>query len=462
MILMLAGCAVGPDYRPPKVDLPTISDTKATKEVDNFLSAKWWSIFADSTLNKLEEKAVKNNADLKQAVANLEEACAAAGVAVADFFPSIALEGSGSNASFSKMAPISYGKSGMIDYLASANVSYELDFWGKYRRANEAAHANLLSSHAAKDSVLLTVTSEVAKTYFTLRALDAKLAIARRTLRVREESYWVYRKRFENGYCTELDYLRMEAEMSSVKSALLSLEAIAEKAESALSVLIGESPRGIVSRRTSRSSSLESKRVPSNIPSGLPSDLLARRPDIAEAEGRLIAANAAIGQAIAAHFPSFSLTGTYGFESKSLGTLFTSNGIMNTFGANISLPLFTGGKLSSLTGIAEARYKKMLAMYEKTVQTAFRETLDTLITNRKNREIVVSATRRVNALKKSYFIALKQEESGLIGLLDLLDVERGLLAAEMDLVEALQNQLKSVVDLSKALGGGWKVVKRKS
>ncbi len=458
--ISLIGCSAGPDYVAPKIDLPKSSGTKADSEITAFLSEKWWNIFRDSTLNKLEEEALKNNADIKQAVANIYEAAAMAGVSAADFFPSIELTGNGKKNHTSKNAPIYYGKTDMIDYVASTGMSYEIDFFGKYRRANEAVRANLLSSRAAKESLLLTVTSEVAKTYFMLRALDAKLAIARRTLKTRQESYLVYKSRFESGYCTELDYLRMESEMASVKTVVLDLESSAEKIENALGVLIGASPKTLVIRRTKRSSSLESLRVPSNIPSGLPSNLLARRPDVAQAEGQLIAANAAIGQAAAAHFPSISLTGMFGFESKSLGTLFGgAPSEMWNFGGGVSLPIFMGGKLNAMSDAAKARYKKMLATYEKIIQIAFKETLDSLISTRKNREIVVSRTRQVNALKKSYQIAKTQKESGLIGMLDLLDVERGLLAAEMELAGALQNQLTAVVDLCKALGGGWNIDK---
>lgn len=466
MGISLIGCSAGPDYITPKIDLPKSSNTKIDSEITAFLLEKWWNIFRDPTLNKLEEEAVKNNADIKQAVANIYEAAAMAGVSVADFFPSIGLSGNGKKNHSSQNSPTYYKGIGMstdmIDYVTSTGMSYEIDFFGKYRRANEAARANLLSSRAAKESILLTITSEVAKTYFMLRALDAKLAIARRTLKTRQESYLVYKNRFESGYCTELDYLRMESEMASVKTVVLDLESSAEKIENALGVLIGASPKTLVARRTERSSSLESLRVPSNVPSGLPSNLLARRPDVAQSEGQLIAANAAIGQAAAAHFPSISLTGMFGFESKSLGTLFggTPSEMWN-FGGGVSLPIFMGGKLNAMSDAAKARYKKMLAAYEKSIQIAFKETLDSLISTRKNREIVASRTRQVNALRKSYQIAKTQKESGLIGMLDLLDVERGLLAAEMELAGALQNQLNAVVDLCKALGGGWNIDKLK-
>ena len=249
--------------------------------------------------------------------------------------------------------------------------------------------------------------------------------------------------------------------MDSVKSTVLDLESAAAKIENALSVLIGTSPKNMITRKTSRASTLESLKIPTTLPSGLPSNLLARRPDVVAAEGQLIAANANIGQAIAANFPSFSLTGAFGFEGASLGHVFTPSTEMWNLNQTISLPLFAGGRIEGMTEVAKARYKKALAIYEKTVLTAFRETLDALITAKKSSEIVATRSRQVESLKKSYHIALTQKESGLIGLLDLLDVERGLLSTEMELTNALQNKLNAIVDLCKSLGGGWNIEKTK-
>jgi multidrug efflux system outer membrane protein len=354
-------------------------------------------------------------------------------------------------------APGLSSKRGAIDYMSTATASYELDFFGKYRRANEAARAILLSTRAAKETVLLMVTADVAKAYFLLRSLDAKLVIAKRTLKTRQESHQVYKSRFLNGYCTELDYLRIESDMLSVNTTVINLEYELARAETYLSVLIGSSPREMINRATAKDKAIEKLKIPSHVPTGIPSDILARRPDILQAEAYLIAANAKIGEARAAHFPSISLTGILGFESRSLSSLFDTGSNMWSFGGGINLPVFSGGKISSMEDVAKANYRKMLIAYEKSIQTAFKETLDALVSNRKNREIVISRTRQVDALKRSYRIALKQKESGLIGLLDLLDVERGLLSAEMDLVGALQNQLNATVDLCKALGGGWKI-----
>jgi len=455
--LMLAGCEVGPDYEQPKLDMPRLSDKE---EMTIFRNQQWWSVFNIKTLNQLEEQALKHNADLKIAIANIDAAKAAAGIAQGDLLPQIAVSGEGTRAYISAKGknymPGLTRQRNSLDYLGVVGMSYELDFFGKYRRANEEARAQLLSTRAAKDAVLLAITSQVAKNYFLIRALDAKLAIARRTLRTRQQTYNVYKSRFRSGYCTELDYLRIESEMASVKTTVLGLEEALAKAETSMSVLLGCSPRLFIERKMTREKAIERLKIPNRVPKGIPSDILSRRPDLLQAEGQLIAANAKIGEAKAAFFPSISLTGAFGVESKNLGQLFSPGSDTWTFSGGINLPIFTGGKLTSMSDAAKAKYRAALASYEKTVQVAFKETLDALISNRKSKEIVKSRTRQVNALKRSYDIAKKQKDAGLIGLIDLLDVERGLLACEMDLTTALQDQLNAVVDLCKALGGGWK------
>lgn len=454
--IFLIGCSVGPDYEKPKLDVPELQEQK---EISAFTQDKWWSIFNSKVLNELEEYALKNNADLEQAVANLAVARAAVDQAFGDLLPSIGASASGSknfistrgNQYFEGLSRSRHA----LSYLTSVGLSYEIDFFGKYRRANEAARAMMLSTETAGKAIYLSVTSEVAKGYFLIRALDAKLSIARRTLKSREDAYKVYQSRFKNGYCTELDLRRVEAEMRSVETMVLQIENQLAKAETALSVLIGCSPRMIVERKTATGRAIDKLKINAPIPSGIPSDILERRPDIASAESALIAANAQIGVAEAAHFPSFSLTGALGFESKNLANLCMPKSDMWSFGGSISLPIFAGGKLSALTDSAKAQYEAQLAIYKKTVQTAFKEVLDALVTTRKSRAICVAKNQQVQALQVSYNLALKQESAGLIGLIDLLDVERSLLNVQMELVEALQNQLNATVDLCKALGGGW-------
>jgi multidrug efflux system outer membrane protein len=451
---------MGPDYRRPDILMPDLS---AKEEIAEFVAEKWWGVFADSTLNYLEELALKHNADLKTAVANIAEVRAASEVSEAEHWPTVSLSGEGMAAFVSTRgkAYVPGGSKGRnsIGYAASVPMIYEVDFFGKYSRGDEAARAVLLSTRAAKECVLLSVSAEVAKAYFLLRALEAKLAIARRTLNTRQESLRMYKSRFLNGYCTELDYLRIDSDMLSVKATVANLESELAKAETSLSLLIGTNPREMVQRTTAKEKAIEKLRIPPAAPKGIPSDILMRRPDVLQAECQLIAANARIGEARAAYFPTISLTGGFGFESNSLGQLFNTGSDGWSFGYGLHLPIFNAGRIAAMNAAVDARHKKMLTAYEKTIQMAFKETLDALVANRKNREIVAARSRQVNALKRGYQIAWKQKESGLIGLLDLLDVERGLLAAEMELTMALQMQLNATVDLCKALGGGWNALK---
>lgn len=450
-LLVLMGCEVGPDYESPKIEMPVL---KTQNEALKFLREEWWRVFKDPVLADFERRAIENNLDLKKAIANVDEARALAGISKADFFPSLNAGAQGAKKVNSQNSALPLSRV-TKDFIGTAEASYEIDFFGKYRRANEAARATLLASRAAKDAVLLAVTSEVAKTYFAIRALHAKLAIARRTLKSREESYLVYKSRFKNGYCTELEYLRLEAEKDSVKTTVLSLEAALSKLETALSLLIGENPRQMMEMKTDYNAAVDKIRISTEVPSNIPSDFLMRRPDIIQAEGVLMAANAKIGEAMAAHFPSISLTSNVGFESDLLGNLTKRGSDFFSLSGGIALPIFNGFRIEYTTQAAKARYEGMLAEYKKTVQIAFKEALDAIVANRKNREILNARKAQVKALQKSYALAKKQKEHGLIGLVDLLDVERNLLSAEMELVTALETKLTGVVDLCKALGGGW-------
>lgn len=452
-LVFITGCNVGPDYVRPKLILPKTT-VRADAEVKAFLAEGWWRIFKDPTLDNLEREALKNSSDIKIAIANIDEAAALLRVAGADTFPEIGIGASGEQNGIVKTSS-NANKVRSYKYGLNATAQYEFDFFGKYRRGDEAAKANLLAQRANKEVVLLTVTSSVAKTYFSLRAYDAKLAIARRTLKTRQDSHQVYKSRFKNGYCTELDYLRVKAEMDAVRSQVLALEAAVDKTENAISILIGTSPRDMVYRKTERVASIESLKISTVIPSGLPSDLLARRPDVVMAEQNLIAANAKIGEAVAANFPSFSLTGMFGFQGSSMGQVFTPATQVWQFAQGISMPIFTGFKLEGQGEAAKARYEVARLLYKKAVSGAFRETLDALIDVKKSSEIVESRSKEVESYKKSFKIASIQKESGLIGLLDLLDVERGLLNKEIELTDALLDQLNSLVALCKALGGGW-------
>lgn len=442
---VLSGCMMGPNYKRPELDLPAQA---ATDDFSVFENHQWWTMFEDNTLNALEAEALQYNKDLRQAIARVDAARAAVGLAVADQLPTIGLQGGS-------------GRSGN-DYYSGQTLStgtivasFELDLWGKYRRLSEAARAELLSTMTAKDTILLSLTSEVATTYFTLRMLDAQLEIAQRTLDTRKESVRIYTSRYNAGYITEVDLRRVEADMYSVEATAKELELNISQAETALAVLVGRSPRAIVEETINREGHLRDIAVLPLVPTGLPSELLAKRPDVRSAEGQLIAANARIGAARAAYFPDISLTAAAGFASNQLNQLFRNPAGMWAFAGQVGQPIFAGGALVSQSKAAKAKYEEMLAAYEKVVQTAFKETLDALNSNRINREMFEIRRKQTEALRRSYDLTKKQEDAGLIGTMELLDVERNLLQAEMSLASARQSELLALISLAKALGGGW-------
>ncbi len=443
----LAGCALGPNYKRPDLDLP--ADVQISAEnYSVFQNYEWWQMFADDNLNKLEKQALQYNRDLRMAVARVDQARAGVTSAVADQLPTIGLQGG------SGRAGTYYGSAQTVSSGTIA-AAFELDLWGKYRRLSEAARGELLATMTAKDTVLLSLTSEVATAYFTLRMLDAQLDIANKTLKTRRESVRIYNSRYNAGVIAEVDLRRVEADMYSVEAQAKELELSVRKAETALAVLVGESPREIVAGAEERSGHLRDVAVLPDVPEHLPAKFLAKRPDVRSAEGELIAANARIGAARAAYFPDISLTGAAGYASNELDRLFMSpNGIWGV-AASVAQPIFAGGKILAQNRSAKAKYQEMLANYEKTVQTAFKEALDALNANRINREIFDIMLKQTLALRRSYELTKKQEDAGLISTMELLDVERNLLNAEMTLASARQAELVGLVNLSKALGGGW-------
>lgn len=445
--VLLAGCLMGPNYKQPDLDLP---EGQAADNFSIFTNAKWWEVFQDPVLNQLEADALAYNKDLQAAVARVDQARAAVGIATADQLPSL------SAAAESGRAGNNLG-SGETQSTANVSVSFELDLWGKYRRLSEAARAKLLASEASRDTVRLTLTADVANNYFALRMLDAQLIIARRTLDARKENVRIYTSRYKNGYSTEVDLKRMEANMASVQAQEQQLRLKITQTETALSVLVGKSPREIIENNTPRGKKLADITLVPDVPEGIPSDLLARRPDVRAAEGNLIAANANIGAARASYFPSIPLTASAGYASGALDNLFRGSSGVWAIGGQILAPIFEGGKIRAQNKQAEAAYREMLATYEKTVQGAFKEALDAIAANRINREIFDSYKQQTAAMQRSYDLTKKQEDAGLIGVTDLLDVEENLLSAEMNLASARNDELAAIVNLSKALGGGWNV-----
>ncbi|MES2354186.1 MAG: efflux transporter outer membrane subunit [Pseudomonadota bacterium] len=456
--LILAGCAsVGPDYQQPKMELPAAwaaapQDGKAAK------GQRWWTVYDDAALDRLMDEAFKQNTDLMLAMARVDEARALVGLARADQFPDAGIRAGRSRTRSSQLTSMPLPSN--VDPLSSSNritldVAYELDLWGKYRRATEAARADLLASEAARDGVRLALSADVARTYFTLSALDAQTVITKRTIEIRRESLDLQRKRFTAGVSSELDLRQTEAELAAAEALLPSLERQRAQQQNALAVLLGRSPKAIVEGNVDRTPMNVEARYAPVVPEGLPSDLLLRRPDLREGEERLIAANARIGVARAAYFPTISLTGFFGSESTSLADLFSGPARTWQFAAGLTQPLFAAGRIRAQADAATAREQEALAQYQKAVQSAFRDVQDALVSQSTARNQLDAEQRRTEALTQSLKLARLRYDNGIANLLEVLDTERNLLSAELNRAEALRVQRVAVADLVKALGGAW-------
>jgi multidrug efflux system outer membrane protein len=450
----LTACTVGPDYTRPQVDLPVAWPVSAS---DAGVSARWWTLYADAQLNLLVEEALGHNTDLRLAAARVDEARAGLTIVRADSLPNVtAGAAAGRNrisersGSFFPGIPTEFN-----DITVTLNASWEIDFWGRYRRATEAARGDLLASTSARDAVQLSLISDVVRGYFTLRALDSQVEITRRTLETRRESQRLQRMRYDAGEASQLELRQVEAQTAGAQALLPVLEQQQTQQENALAVLLGRSPRALMESAVERGVALDALALPPAVPAGLPSDLLQRRPDIREAEQRLIAANARIGVARAAYYPSISLTGMFGFESEKLVDLFSAPARIWQFSAGAAQTVFDAGRTGAQVDIATARREQQLAVYQGTVQNAFREVKDALSASRKSAERLTAEQNRIQALRDAYRLAGLSYRSGESSLLDVLDAERGLLGAELDHVLAQREQLVATSDLFKALGGGW-------
>ena len=454
LILALSGCSVAPKYVAPNIDVPE-DKTSGNPFIEFVKANNWWCIFEDEKLNALELQALKNNHDLIIAMKNVEEAANALKIANSALLPN--LSGSYSNTrSFLSTDGTRKGMAGFrdtYDHQAGLNLSYEVDIFGKNRDASRAQLNQLFAIDKNREALFLSLTSTIAKTYFSLLSIDAQLIIARKTLQTRKKTYEMFTCRYKNGICKELDLRRIEAEKLSVESKVLALESAKNTIESTLALLTGASVKGIVEHNID-SSRIDKVKLIDNVLKDIPSEMLLKRPDIAAAEYELKAANANIGVARAAFFPSLSLTGIVGSGSSSFSSLFSGPTSSWQFGGTVGLPIFNAGKLAANERIAKIRFEKAVQNYQKTVKTAFKEACDAIMVNNQNRKILEAIRKRSYAIKRSYSLAQQQEKEGLIGLIDLLDVERNLLAVQMEHVQAFQDSLNSAVDLCKAIGCG--------
>jgi len=457
--VLLSGCTVGPNYHRPTIQTPTAfrSPTPTpTSDPASLADLKWWEIFKDERLQELERTALAQNYDLRDAAARVEAARANLGITRSNQFPNLDASADISTTRFSRDGssplPLSFVPSQNRTFGgATLNLlSFELDIFGRLRRATEAARANLLGAEENRKAVMITLVSDVAGAYFSLRELDQQLEISRNTLTTRQESLELIKNRQAGGVATLLDLRQGEQLVYTAAETIPTLQEQIEQTENLLSLLLANNPGGIV-----RGRSLTEQEMPPDVPAGLPSALLERRPDIRAAEQALIAANAEIGVAKAAYFPQISLTGFLGGQGNQLTSLFSGPSAVWNFTPQVTQPIFTAGRLKSNVRLQEAFRDSALVQYEKAIQTAFTEVSNALIAHQRVRESRIQQELLVAALQDRTRLAYVRYRGGVDTLLNALDADRDLFQAELTLSQIRLSELDSVVQLYKALGGGW-------
>ena len=472
----LEGCAVGPDYKRPDLALPAdyatstksdiggatnSSSTSASTSALTTIPNDWWKLYNDSQLNDLVASALANNADLRLAIARIDEARGALRETNAALFPEVDLAGTGARQRSGAAGGSSVGGSsvgtGAVRYgnffQLDAQISYELDLWGRLRRATESSRAALLSTTYARDVTSLTLASTTAQAYFALRSLDAQIAVTNSTLAAVDESVGIAKKRLDAGYSSGLDFAQAETLRAQIAVQVRELRRLRAIQEHQLGSLTSD-----LSLRIEPGTSpgaLDNLPVPSGPPPGLPSTLLERRPDVRSSEQTVIAANAQIGFAKAALFPTFRLTGAYGGQSFELSDLLKAPFRFWTLGLGVTEPIFAAGRYAARVDQARARTDEQIASYQKTVETAFREVADALTNVAESGAAEAEVNTQVDAARRSLRLSRSRYQQGYAGYLDVLDATRTANSAELLLVQNRQSRLNYSVDLIKALGGGW-------
>ena len=466
LTLFTCGCTVGPNYKRPKVDVPVTyraavpqdttqaqqdSSQQASQPAEQSLGdQKWWEVFQDPQLQELIRTAIQNNYDVRIAAARILEAQAQLGITRADQLPTVSAGASAENDRFSAKQKVYPPGEETSLIQANASFAWELDFWGKYRRATEAARANLLATEWARRAVINTLVSDVAAAYFQLRAYDLQLEISRRTLATRQESLQLTQTLSNGGAGTMLDVRQAEQLVATAAESIPDFERRIEQQENFISTLLGKNP-GPVARGMKLT---EQPHVP-EIPAGIPSTLLERRPDIRVVEGQLMAANALIGVARAAYFPQISLTALSGFQSSALSNLFTGPAGFWSFGGSLAQPIFAGGRIKSGVRLSKARKEELVLTYQQTIQQAFRGVSDSLVEYQKDREFRMHQEELVFAAKDAAQLSELRYQGGAASYLEVLTNETNAFNAELGLTQAQLNELLGLVDIYRNLGGGW-------
>ena len=455
-LLILAftcGCAVGPNYRKPAVNVPPsyrgVTPEEAAKgEARSLADEKWWAVFQDEQLKELVKTALQQNYDVRIAAARILEAQAQLGIARAGQFPTIAGDAGATNqrSPRSKFLPEFETSTNQV----GGSLAWDLDFWGKYRRATEAARAELMATEWARREVISALIADVASAYFQLRALDLQLEISQRTLTSRRDSLRLTGLLAQGGSTSMLDVRQAEQLVFTAASEVPSLEQQIEQEENFISTLLGNNPAPVP-----RGRKLTEQEHPPTVPAGIPSSLLERRPDIRQAEEQLISANAQIGIARAAYFPQVSLTATAGYQSSALTGLFSGPAGLWNFGGALVQPIFTAGKLRSNVRLTQAQQQEFLLRYQRTIQGAFHEVSDSLVAYRRTQEFRQQQELLVGSAQDATRLSHMRYSGGVASYLEVLTNDTNYFSAELGLVQAQLNELLALVELYKALGGGW-------
>ena len=453
LVVLCSGCAVGPNYKKPAVPVPPeyrglSPDQSGQSGAASFGDQKWWDAFQDEVLSDLIRTALKQNYDVRIAAARILEARAQFGITRADQLPSVAAGASAVNERISRAGSIPSIETSANQ--VSMSLAWELDFWGKFRRATESARANLLSQEWAQRQVMSSLVSDVASAYFQLRELDLELEISRQTLASRKDSLRLTQILADGGATSMLDVRQAEQLVFTAAASIPDLERRIEQQENFISILLARNPQGIA-----RGRKLVDQPHALEVPAGLPSSLLERRPDIRQAEQQLIAANAQIGVAKADYFPQISLTASGGYQSSALTALFSGPAGLWTFGGSAVQPVFEGGRIRNQVRLARARTEEATLFYQRTVQQAFRDVSDALVGYRKIQEFRIQQEQLTHSAEEATKLSNMRYKGGATSYLEVLDSDTRYFAAQLTLAQADLNELRAYVELYSVLGGGW-------
>jgi multidrug efflux system outer membrane protein len=450
---LLAGCTVGPNYRRPVVDVPNAfrAPSPAAAPSDAAVSLgeqKLTEVFQDEQLQKLLNMAIQQNYDVRIGAARVMQAEARLGITRADQFPTL-----GGNAGITSFRSARNGPIPSFEATrgqVGLSAGWEADFWGKYRRATEAARADLLGAEWARRAVITTLVSDVADSYFRLRELDLELEISQRTLASRQESLQLIQDLADRGLSSDLDVRQAEQLVFTAGARIPDIQRQIEQEENFISVLTGENPGAVP-----RGRQLTEQPHASEVPVGLPSALLERRPDIRQAEQQLIAFNANIGVAKAQYFPQISLTGAGGFQSSALTGLFTGPAGLWTLAGGVTQPIFEGGRVRSGVRLAEAQQQEALLVYQQTIQQAFRDVSDALVAYRKNQELRQQQEQLTTSAQDAAQLSDTRYRGGVTSYLEVLTNQTNYFSAQLGLAQSRLSELQALVQLYRALGAGW-------